>query len=115
MINELLVQARWFTSTYSNGQGGQCVEVAQLDGARWFTSSYSNNQGGQCVEVAQLDGARWFTSTYSNNQGGECVEAARLPDAIAVRDTKLAEAGPAFVFAGPAWTGFLTSLKAGDL
>ncbi|MEV4908510.1 DUF397 domain-containing protein [Streptomyces albidoflavus] len=28
---------------------------ATLSGARWFTSSYSNNQGGQCVEGAVLD------------------------------------------------------------
>lgn len=29
---------------------------AALSGARWFTSSYSNGQGGQCVEGALLDG-----------------------------------------------------------
>lgn len=30
---------------------------AALSGVRWFTSSYSNAQGGQCVEGALLDGA----------------------------------------------------------
>ncbi|GAA2252830.1 DUF397 domain-containing protein [Streptomyces amakusaensis] len=82
--------------------------------ARWFTSSYSNDQGGQCVEVAQLEGADWFTSSYSNDQGGECVEAALFPNAIAVRDSKAPD-GPAFVFEGSAWAGFVTSLKSGDL
>ncbi|MFF5422340.1 DUF397 domain-containing protein, partial [Streptomyces misionensis] len=28
----------------------------QLAGAHWFKSSYSNNQGGNCVEGARLDG-----------------------------------------------------------
>ncbi|MER5746772.1 DUF397 domain-containing protein [Streptomyces sp. NPDC002225] len=28
----------------------------QLAGADWFKSSYSNNQGGDCVEGARLDG-----------------------------------------------------------
>ncbi|WP_432091903.1 DUF397 domain-containing protein [Streptomyces sp. NRRL F-5630] len=27
---------------------------AALTGARWFRSSYSNDQGGQCVEGARL-------------------------------------------------------------
>lgn len=31
---------------------------AALSGVRWFTSSYSNDQGGQCVEGALLDGGR---------------------------------------------------------
>ncbi|SCE09258.1 DUF397 domain-containing protein [Streptomyces sp. DvalAA-19] len=29
---------------------------AALTGAHWFTSSYSNDQGGQCVEGARLQG-----------------------------------------------------------
>lgn len=31
---------------------------AALSGARWFTSSYSNGQGGECVEGAVLDGGQ---------------------------------------------------------
>ncbi|EDY51620.1 conserved hypothetical protein [Streptomyces clavuligerus] len=88
--------------------------MARLEGVSWFTSTYSNNQGGQCVEVAHMKEADWFTSTYSNDQGGQCVEAAVLPGAIAVRDSKNPD-GPAFVFEGPAWTGFVDSLKAGAL
>ncbi|MFD6041900.1 DUF397 domain-containing protein [Streptomyces koyangensis] len=30
---------------------------AELSGARWFTSSYSNGMGGECVEGAVLNGA----------------------------------------------------------
>ncbi|MET8553960.1 DUF397 domain-containing protein [Streptomyces sp. NPDC004959] len=30
---------------------------AALTGARWFRSSYSNDQAGNCVEGARLEGA----------------------------------------------------------
>ncbi|MFF8566298.1 DUF397 domain-containing protein [Streptomyces albidoflavus] len=34
------------------------TRTSLLSEARWFTSSYSNNQGGQCVEGALLDGGQ---------------------------------------------------------
>jgi hypothetical protein len=40
---------------------------------RWYKSSCSSDQGGQCVEVA-----RWRKSSRSSDQGGDCVEVARL-------------------------------------
>ncbi|MFI9584070.1 DUF397 domain-containing protein [Streptomyces sp. NPDC052236] len=30
------------------------ISAAELTSADWFTSSYSNDQGGNCVEVAHL-------------------------------------------------------------
>ncbi|MFM9371415.1 DUF397 domain-containing protein [Streptomyces sp. Da 82-17] len=39
----------WFKSSYSSGEGGECIEVA-LD---WRKSTYSGGGGGDCVEVAQ--------------------------------------------------------------
>ncbi|MGI5194725.1 DUF397 domain-containing protein [Streptomyces sp. CA-288835] len=30
------------------------IPAPELTEARWFTSSYSNDQGGNCVEVADL-------------------------------------------------------------
>jgi hypothetical protein len=39
-------QASWRKSSYSNGEGSSCVEVA------WQKSSYSNDEGTSCVEVA---------------------------------------------------------------
>jgi hypothetical protein len=82
-----------------------------LRGADWFTSSYSNAQGGDCVEGARI----WFKSSYSNDQGGDCVEGARLGgDAMAIRDSK-APTGPAFLFPADAWSTFLTTVKRGDL
>jgi hypothetical protein len=37
----------------------------------WRTSSHSNTQGGDCVEVAQIP---WRKSSRSTTQGGDCVE-----------------------------------------
>ncbi|GHJ34478.1 DUF397 domain-containing protein [Streptomyces sp. TS71-3] len=44
-----LLDAQWFKSSYSNGNGN-CVEVA------FIKSSYSNGNG-ECVEVARLGDA----------------------------------------------------------
>lgn len=69
----------------------------------WFKSSYSNTEGGACVEVA----LSWHKSSYSNTEGGNCVEVATCPHTIHVRDSKdLAE--PELAFPAVAWATFLT-------
>ncbi|MEY9944083.1 DUF397 domain-containing protein [Kitasatospora sp. GAS1066B] len=55
------------------------MSTAQLT---WFKSSYSNAEGGECIEVA------WVKSSHSNNEGGECIEVAATPTTIHVRDSK---------------------------
>ncbi|MBO0918300.1 DUF397 domain-containing protein, partial [Streptomyces laculatispora] len=60
------------------------------DDRQWFKSSYSNSEGGACVEAA-LD---WRTSTYSNSEGGDCVQVAPCPTAIHLRDSKLSTDSP---------------------
>ncbi|HWC84882.1 MAG TPA: DUF397 domain-containing protein [Pseudonocardiaceae bacterium] len=50
--------------------------------AVWRKSSYSNGNGGECVEVA------WRKSTYSNGNGGACVEVALPPGGGLIRDSK---------------------------
>ncbi|MEV3850487.1 DUF397 domain-containing protein [Streptomyces microflavus] len=70
---------------------------------RWFTSSYSNASGGECIEVA-FD---WRTSSYSSSSGGDCVEVAACPHAVHVRDSKVTD-GPAFAVAPDAWSTFVT-------
>ncbi|AOT59541.1 MULTISPECIES: DUF397 domain-containing protein [Streptomyces] len=52
------------------------------DDLNWFKSSYSSGQGGECVEVA------FTKSSYSSDQGGECVEVAACAHAVRVRDSK---------------------------
>ncbi|MFH9293730.1 DUF397 domain-containing protein [Streptomyces sp. NPDC017520] len=69
---------------------------------RWFTSSYSNASGGNCIEVAFA----WHKSSYSSGSGGECVEVATCPHAVHVRDSKVPD-GPAFAVAPDAWSAFL--------
>ena len=45
-----------------------------LSDALWTKSSYSNGDGGECVEVASdfPGAALWRKSTYSNGDGGDC-------------------------------------------
>jgi len=54
----------------------------QLDRAQWRKSSYSGGNGGNCVEVAGL----WRKSSYSG--GGCVEVARNLPGTVAVRDSK---------------------------
>lgn len=68
----------------------------------WFKSSYSDGEGGQCVEVA----LEWRKSTYSDGGGGQCVEVAASPQRIHVRDSKDV-ARPGFAVATDSWTRFL--------
>ncbi|MGW6981411.1 DUF397 domain-containing protein [Streptomyces sp. NPDC054932] len=57
-----------------------------------------------------LISARWRRSSRSTGMNN-CVEAAVLSDGLlAVRDSKRTD-GPAVLFTGPAWTGFLTSVR----
>ncbi|KOU60237.1 toxin [Streptomyces sp. MMG1533] len=86
-----------------------------LSSARWRKSTYSDGNGGDCVEVAYdfPGAARWRKSTYSGGDGGEdCVEVADgVPGVVPVRDSKLASGSPVLVFPARSWTGFLGLLK----
>ncbi|MGW4899418.1 DUF397 domain-containing protein [Streptomyces albidoflavus] len=44
-----------------------------LSDARWFTSSYSNNLGGECVEGAVLDGGQMAIRDTKDRQRGAFV------------------------------------------
>ncbi|MEU9163308.1 DUF397 domain-containing protein [Streptomyces sp. NPDC048424] len=58
-----------------------------------------------------LISARWRRSSRSTGMNN-CVEAAALSGGLlAVRDSKRAD-GPAVLFTGPAWDGFLASVRA---
>jgi hypothetical protein len=51
MHKHMLRDASWRKSSYSNGEGGNCVEVGYdfPGAARWRKSTYSNGDGGNCV------------------------------------------------------------------
>ena len=75
----------------------------------WRKSSYSGGNGGQCVEVAALP---WRTSSYSNGGGANCVEAGHVAGAILVRDTRDHGAGPVLRVSARAWRRFTSGLRA---
>ncbi|WP_043258060.1 DUF397 domain-containing protein [Streptomyces prunicolor] len=74
-----------------------------LSTAVWRKSSYSNGSGGECVEVATL----WRKSSYSNGSGGDCVEVRDdLPGLVPVRDSKVPD-GSALLISDVAWGPFV--------
>ncbi|WP_327694783.1 DUF397 domain-containing protein [Streptomyces sp. NBC_00459] len=83
-----------------------------LTNARWRKSSYSNGEGGECVEVAHdfIGAARWRKSTYSNGEGGDCVEVADgVPGVVPVRDSKVSD-GPVVLVGAGAWGEFVRAV-----
>ncbi|MFD4599126.1 DUF397 domain-containing protein [Streptomyces sp. NPDC058464] len=71
----------------------------------WFKSSYSSGEGGQCLEVAYP----WRKSSYSDGGGGECLEVRTAPSAIHIRDSKRT-ADPHLTLSPSSWTAFLAVL-----
>ncbi|MET7499900.1 DUF397 domain-containing protein [Streptomyces microflavus] len=59
--------------------------VSAPPGLVWVKSSYSTGNGGECVEIA------WRKSSYSGAEGGECLEVASMPTQVLVRDSKQVE------------------------
>ena len=83
-----MTETNWRKSTYSSGQGDNCVEIASTLG-----------------QVAVRD-----TTSRSSGQGGECVEVATPPGRVAVRDTTNRD-GKTLAFTADAWQAFVTRLK----
>ena len=81
-----------------------------LSTATWHKSSYSGGDGGNCLEVAT-----WHKSSYSDGSGGDCLEVSDdHPGIVPVRDSKDPH-GPALAFRAPAWTAFVEGVKSGSL
>jgi hypothetical protein len=74
----------------------------------WRTSTYSGGNGGDCVEVGT-----WRKSTYSGGNGGQCVEVGETERAVVVRDTK-DRAGAMLTFGPGAWRRFAATIKSTD-
>ncbi|MGA4840012.1 DUF397 domain-containing protein [Streptomyces sp. G45] len=91
----------WRRSSYSNAQGGECVEVAEGAPGVLAVRDSKYREGPSVVFSAGawtgfVDGMRgpWRRSSYSNAQGGDCVEVAGgFVGVLAVRDSKHPE-GP---------------------
>ncbi|MEU7024461.1 DUF397 domain-containing protein [Streptomyces sp. NPDC046203] len=84
-----------------------------LTHAHWFKSSYSDGDGGDCVEVSyDFTGAVWRKSSYSDGHGGECVEVLDgVPGVVPVRDSKN-PGGPALIVPTAAWAAFVAGVTA---
>lgn len=77
-----------------------------LSDAVWFKSSYSGGDGGDCVEVAT-----WRKSSYSGGSGGDCLEVSGdHPGVVPVRDSKNPD-DPKLVFRVAAWAAFVEDVK----
>ncbi|MFZ3557455.1 DUF397 domain-containing protein [Streptomyces sp. BH055] len=85
-----------------------------LSTAHWRKSSYSDGNGGNCVEVAYdfVGSARWRKSTYSGGDGGEsCLEVADgVPGVVPVRDSKVVD-GDVVVIGAAAWSAFVAGAR----
>lgn len=108
-----LASAVWIKSSYSDGDGGQCVEFSR-DFA-WVKSSYSGGDGGQCVEFSR--DLAWVKSSYSDANGGDCVEFSpaltQVHGVVPVRDSKNPD-GPALVFPAGGWSSFIAAVRGGE-
>ncbi|MFD6417566.1 DUF397 domain-containing protein [Streptomyces sp. NPDC060194] len=79
-----------------------------LTDAVWKKSSYSGGDGGDCVEVAT-----WRKSSHSSGDGGNCLEVSddlAAAGIVPVRDSKTPH-GPHLAFRTGPWTTFVTALK----
>ncbi|MEK2478146.1 MULTISPECIES: DUF397 domain-containing protein [Streptomyces] len=88
-----------------------------LTSATWRKSTYSNAEGGECIEVSDdfLTTATWRKSSYSNGDGADCIEVVdTLPGLVPVRDSKDPH-GPALVFPVAGWSAFVGAVKNGQL
>ncbi|MGW5335595.1 DUF397 domain-containing protein [Streptomyces bauhiniae] len=84
------------------------MNVEKLSELTWFKSSYSSGDGGECLEAA----LSWHRSSHSSGAGGQCVEVAACPAAIHVRDSKLHPAAATLAVPTTAWAAFLGLVQA---
>ncbi|MFF6999153.1 DUF397 domain-containing protein [Streptomyces sp. NPDC008313] len=86
------------------------MRTYDLSHAHWRKSTYSDGNGGSCVEVTHdfVDAARWRKSTYSGGDGGEsCLEVADgVAGVVPVRDSKVPR-GAVLLVSPSAWTEFI--------
>ncbi|MFI9258506.1 DUF397 domain-containing protein [Streptomyces sioyaensis] len=88
-----------------------------LSTAQWRKSSYSDDNGGNCLEVAHdfPGAAAWRKSSYSSGQPDNCLEVSdNHPGVVPVRDSKSPH-GPTLVFPAIGWTAFVDAVKGGQL
>jgi hypothetical protein len=81
----------------------------QVIDSQWRKSTYSSGNGGQCIEVGAVP---WRKSSYSGNGGQNCVEAGHVAAAVLIRDTKDNERGPVLRVTVSDWRRFTATIHA---
>jgi hypothetical protein len=108
----------WIRSSYSQGDGGQCVEVATaLADVVPVRDSKAPDRGALLFPVAgwsafvrSLSAPTFTKSSYSGGDGGECVEVALgFASGVPVRDSK-AQDRAMLCFSRAGWSSFVCSL-----
>ncbi|MGG2463161.1 DUF397 domain-containing protein [Streptomyces sp. RGM 3693] len=86
-----------------------------LTTAQWIKSSYSDANGGDCLEFCP-DFA-WIKSSYSDGDGGQCLEfsPAHAPahGVVPLRDSKV-PGGPVIIVSVVGWSSFVGAVKNGE-
>ncbi|MFI1204306.1 DUF397 domain-containing protein [Streptomyces sp. NPDC020883] len=86
-----------------------------LAAATWIKSSYSEGNGGECVEFSP-DFA-WIKSSYSDANGGDCLEVSpahtQTHGVVPVRDSKAFD-GPPIIMSVNGWSSFISAVKNGE-
>ncbi|MEW1678784.1 DUF397 domain-containing protein [Streptomyces noursei] len=86
-----------------------------LTAAQWIKSSYSDANGGDCLEFCP-DFA-WIKSSYSDGDGGQCVEFSpahvQTHGVVPLRDSKLPH-GPTITMSVSGWSSFVDAVKNGE-
>jgi Domain of unknown function (DUF397) len=85
--------------------------ITDLSRATWRKSSFSGGNGSECVEV--MSAPIWRKSSHST-ANGECVEVGDAGYAVAVRDSKDPD-GPSLLVSPGAWSSFTSQIKSGRL
>ena len=74
----------------------------------WRKSTYSGGQGGECVEIGSTPGRK---STHSGSPGGECAETGTAAGTVLVRDTKDNGDGPVLRVSAADWKRLTAAIK----
>ncbi|WP_055477841.1 DUF397 domain-containing protein [Sphaerimonospora mesophila] len=84
-----------------------------LNGALWRKSSFSGDNGGNCVEVTELEHVALTTQRMSGHGAGGPAHKAGQGRLIAVRDSKDPD-GPKLFFTSDEWSAFIQGVKADE-
>ncbi|MFE6688160.1 DUF397 domain-containing protein [Streptomyces sp. NPDC057743] len=87
-----LVSVEWVKSSYSDANGGNCIEFSR--DFIWIKSSPSGGDGGQCLEISPA----------------RCTAHGLVP----IRDSKMPD-GDVITVPPSGWSSFLRAVKNGEL